>query len=125
MAALMMTSNRQDEALALLDKLPETDEIIRLKSATRLSASGTADLSEIAARLEATPDDDSIRIELALAQAGRSNYEAALDLLLSIVRSGGEGKDDARKAVIDIFDVLGDGHPLTTVYRRQLASALF
>jgi thioredoxin-like negative regulator of GroEL len=27
--------------------------------------------------------------------------------------------------MLDIFDVLGDGHPLTATYRRQLASALF
>ncbi len=125
LAALMMTSGRQADALALLDKLPATDEVARLKSAARLSASGTSDLTEITARLEASPDDDGIRIELALALAGRADYEPALDHLLGVVRSGGASKDDARKAIIDILDVLGDGHPLTTTYRRQLASALF
>jgi putative thioredoxin len=125
LAALLMTSNRQDEALAVLDKLPATDEVGRLQSAARLSASGASDLSEITHRLDAEPGDDSIRIELAMALAGRADYEPALDQLLGVIRSGGSAKDDARVAVIDILEVLGDGHPLTTTYRRQLASALF
>jgi putative thioredoxin len=125
LAALLMTSNRQDEALAVLDKLPATDEVGRLQSAARLSASGTSDLGEITHRLDANPEDDSIRIELALALAGRADYEPALEQLLGVIRSGGSAKDDARVAVIDILEVLGDGHPLTTTYRRQLASALF
>lgn len=125
LAALLMTSGNQDAALALLDKLPTTDEVAKLKSAARLRASGAVDLTEIEQRLDAAPDDDSIRIELALALAGRAEYEPALDHLLGVVRSSSEAKEDARKAVLEIFDVLGDGHPLITTYRRQLASALF
>ncbi|MCP4965383.1 MAG: thioredoxin [bacterium] len=125
LAALLMASDRQDEALQLLDRLPETAEVGRLRSAARLRASGASDLTEITQRLEAAPEDDRIRIELALAQAGRADYEPALEQLMDVIRSGGSSKEDARVAVIDIFDVLGDGHPLTTTYRRQLASALF
>jgi len=125
LAALLMTSKREDEALALLDKLPATDEVARLQSAARLSSSGSTNLTEITQRLDEAPDDDAVRIELALAQAGRADYEPALDQLLQVIRSGGAAKEDARRAVLDIFEVLGDGHPLTTTYRRQLASALF
>jgi thioredoxin-like negative regulator of GroEL len=45
--------------------------------------------------------------------------------MLAIVRGGGEGKEDARLAMVDIFGVLGAEHPLTATYRRQLASALY
>ena len=125
LAALLMTTNRQTEALALLDRLPPTDEVARLQSAARLSSSGDTDLGEIRQRIKATPDDGSIRIELALALAGRADYEPAFDELLEVIRSGGDAREDARKAILDVFEVLGDGHPLTTAYRRQLASALF
>ena len=125
LAALLMASNRHEEALALLDRLSATDEVGRLKSAARLSSLGTVDLAEITQRLDAAPEDDSIRIELALALAGRADYEPALEQLMTVIRSGGSSKEDARIAIVDIFDVLGDGHPLTTAYRRQLASALF
>ncbi len=69
--------------------------------------------------------NDEVRIELAKALAARAEYEPALDRLLSIVRDKGPLKDEARTAMIDIFGVLGDDHPLTLTYRRQLASALF
>ena len=125
LAALQIASGRHDEALVLLGKLAVTDEVERLQSAARLSASRGSDLSEIEQRLEADPDDARARIDLALALAGRAEYEPALDQLLTVVKARGEAKDDARKAMLDIFEVLGDGHPLTTTYRRQLASALF
>ena len=125
LAAMQIASGRHQEALILLGKLAVTDEVERLQSAARLSASRGSDLSEIEQRLEAAPQDDRIRIELALALAGKAEYEPALDQLLSVVRARGDAKDDARKAMLDIFDVLGDGHPLTNTYRRQLASALF
>ncbi len=125
LAALQIASGRHDEALVLLGKLAVTDEVERLQSAARLSASRGSDLSEIERRLEAAPENDATRIELAMALAGRAEYEPALDHLLTVVRARSTGKDDARKAMLDIFDVLGDGHPLTTTYRRQLASALF
>ena len=125
LAALQIASGRHDEALILLGKLAVTDEVERLQSAARLSASRGSDVAEIEKRLEAEPDSDPLRIELAMALAGRAEYEPALDQLLSVVKARGAGKDDARKAMLDIFEVLGDGHPLTTTYRRQLASALF
>ncbi|MDJ0952787.1 MAG: thioredoxin [Acidimicrobiia bacterium] len=125
LAALMIASGRQDEALVVLGKLAVTDEVERLQSAARLSASRGTDISDLTSRVTAAPDDDALRIELALALAAEAEYEPALDHLLGIVKGRGPAKEDARRAMLDIFEVLGDGHPLTTSYRRQLASALF
>ena len=125
LAALLIASGHQDEALIVLGKLAVTDEVERLQSAARLASSRGTDLSELANRLAADPENDALKIELAMALAGRAEYEPALDRLLEVIRGGGEGKEDARKAMLDIFEVLGDGHPLTTSYRRQLANALF
>ncbi len=33
--------------------------------------------------------------------------------------------DQARTGMVDVFEVLGDDHPLTITYRRELANALF
>ncbi|MEA2002491.1 MAG: thioredoxin [Actinomycetota bacterium] len=125
LAGLMIASGNIDEALIVLGKLAPTDEVERLQSAARLSASRGTDLNEIKTRLEGEAENSKIRIELAMALAARAEYEPALDQLLTVVRAAGPEKDDARKAMLDIFDVLGDGHPLTATYRRQLASALF
>ncbi len=125
LAALMIASGRQDDALVVLGKLAVTDEVERLQSAARLSASRGTDINDLTSRLAAAPDDEALRIELAMALAAKAEYEPALDHLLGVVKARGSAKDDARKAMLDIFEVLGDGHPLTTSYRRQLASALF
>ncbi len=125
LAALLIASSRQDEALIVLGKLAATDEVERLQSAARLSASRDTDLNELTAKLAGAPDDERLRIEVVMALAARAEYEPALDHLLSVVKARGASKEDARTAMLDIFEVLGDGHPLTTTYRRQLASALF
>jgi putative thioredoxin len=125
LAALLIASGRQDEALIILGKLAITDEVERLQSAARLATSRGSDVSEIVKRLDADPESSKIKIELAMALAARAEYEPALDRLLEVVRARGDAKEEARKAMLDVFEVLGDGHPLTTTYRRQLANALF
>lgn len=53
-------------------------------------------------------------------------YEAALPEWLRLVeRDRKYRKDAARKAMLVIFALLGDEHPLTMAYRRKLMSALY
>lgn len=53
--------------------------------------------------------------------AARERYKEALDGML-----GALGDDpSAREAMLDLFAVLGDDHPLTKEYRAKLASTLF
>jgi putative thioredoxin len=54
------------------------------------------------------------------------NYEPALAEFLNIVGQNRKYRNDgARKAMIMIFDLLGDQHPLTKLYRKQLTLALY
>ena len=78
---------------------------------------------------EATPSGDS-ELEQQYAQACQltleEDYEAALPLFLDIVGTSRKFKEDgARKAMLTIFNLLGDEHPLTKDYRKKLMLQLY
>ena len=125
LASLLIDRGETDEALIVLGRLVPDAEVDRLQSAARLKASSGHDLSDLETRLASDPDNEELRIEFAKALAARAEFEPALDRLLLVVRNKGPLKDEARTAMLDIFEVLGDEHPLTLTYRRQLAGALF
>jgi putative thioredoxin len=125
LAALLIDQGDTEEALIVLGKLVPDAEVDRLQGAARLRKAAGTDISVLEAAVNADPEDDAAQLELARALASRDEYEPALDRMLTIVRNGGERKEDARLAMVDIFGVLGSDHPLTSSYRRQLASALY
>jgi putative thioredoxin len=54
------------------------------------------------------------------------DYEGALQTLLGIVGRDRKYRNDAaRKTMITLFDLLGDSHPLTRDYRKQLTQTLY
>jgi len=54
------------------------------------------------------------------------NYPAALEQFLTILTSDRRFREDgARKAMLSVFDLLGDDHPLTKDYRKRLVMALY
>jgi putative thioredoxin len=125
LAALLIAAGDTDEALIVLGRLSPTPEVERLQSAARLTASRDDDVADLELRLEEDQESEETRLDLARALAARAEFEPALDHLLQLVRAKGERWDEARKAIVDIFGVLGDEHPLTATYRRQLANALY
>lgn len=55
-----------------------------------------------------------------------ADYETAMQGFLGIVKQDRKYREDgARKALLMVFDLLGDEHPLTKEYRKQLTSALY
>ena len=125
LAAMLIARGEPGDALILLGKLPRSAEVERLEATARVASNGSIDLSDLESRLATDPDDTAARLELGRALAGNGEYEVALDHLLAVVRTGDERRDAARRAMVDVFGVLGEGHPITATYRRLLANELF
>ncbi len=125
LAALLIDKGDTDEAMIVLGKLVPDTEVERLQAAARLRGSAGIDLSELEAAVHEDPSNDEAQLELARALAAHAEYEPALDRMLEVVRRKGDLKEEARKAMVDIFGVLGPDHPLTATYRRELANALY
>lgn len=127
-----LAMNEGDSATALehLDKVPivadERKEADRLIARLNLQAGGAANEAALREKVKAEPSNIAARFELAQALAGAEKYEEALNEFLTIVKTDREFQDDgARKAIIQIFEVLGSDDPLTDKYRSELAKVLF
>lgn len=58
--------------------------------------------------------------------AAKSNFEAAMDGLLDVLRQDKRyRKGEPRLVMLGIFELLGDDDPVTREYRNELASVLF
>jgi putative thioredoxin len=113
------------EAKELLARLPATlPEVERLLAELDIGAA-TVDDAEIE-RLRRTvatdPFDEVSLLRLGRAEAAAGRYSEALAVLLAGVQ---RGVADARPAMLEIFQLLGEENPLTADYRRKLAAALF
>lgn len=116
------------EALRILSSYPNDQRANQLRGeiGLRKASSGVGDQQALEARLAADPKDAAAHYELGMAQAAAADYEPALNHLLSLVRLDRSYKDDAgRKAMLDLFSLLGDDSPLTQSYRKQLSYLLF
>ncbi len=122
-----------EEALALLERVVGTpaieQEAERVAAELRTRAAAPADggeLTALEARARANPSDLSARIEYGRALAAARRYEPALAELLACVEADAHfGEDAARKAMLDVFGVLGGAHDLVQEYRAKLAGLLF
>jgi putative thioredoxin len=125
LATLLIDAERFDEALQILEPISANQEVDRLRAAARVGTIDTTAIPELQVKLNADPGNVPVRIELGRALAADNQYEPALEALLDAVLEGGDTRDDARTAMLDVFEVLGPDHELTATYRRKLASALF
>jgi putative thioredoxin len=131
LARLAMNAGENDAALDFLDSISaaanERKEAERLMARLRLhGGAAEQDLDALRARVEAEPENLEARLALAQALAGREKYQEALAEFLEIVKTDRTFQDDAaRKAILQIFEVLGSDDPLTDQYRAELAKVLF
>lgn len=97
LAELLVGQGENDEALALLEKIPETAETRRVAALARLGGEPVA----------AAVADDGV--------------EAKLDALLDRVKDDAE----ARQEFVDLLEVMGPDDPRTAEYRKALSTRLF
>ncbi len=118
------------EALALLGRVSAegapAQEAERLAARLRTQGEGAPDEAALRARVAADPNDLAARVELGRALAARERWEDALAELLAAIRLGPDRDDGAaRKAMLDVFALLGPQHPTTARWRGELAKALY
>ncbi|QLF93123.1 thioredoxin [Pseudomonas sp. ABC1] len=82
--------------------------------------------ADLKSRLAQDANDDEASYQLAIHQLARQQYETALDALLKLfVRNRTYADGLPHKTLLQIFELLGNDHPLVTQYRRRLYQALY
>ncbi|SFP18695.1 thioredoxin [Pseudomonas borbori] len=120
-----------DEAQSVLDAV-KGDEHKQALAGARAQLTflrQAADMPEVAdlkTRLAQNAEDDEASYQLALQQLARQHYEPALDALLKLfIRNRNYADGLPHKTLLQVFDLLGNEHPLVTAYRRKLYQAIY
>ena len=128
----LLKAGRAADAREILENISEDlakdPAIESLRSAISLAAeaSKAGDVSALRAKVEADPDDHRARIDLANALLANDAREEAVDQLLESVRRDRQWNDAAaRKRLLKLFEVFGEGDPLTSQARMRLSAILF
>lgn len=129
LASLLAARGEDDAALSLLERVgpgQRRQEADRLAASIRIRQSGAGDEAGLRARVEASPDDLEARFTLAQSLAAAGRHDEALAHYLTLVKRDRTFRDDgARKAMLDIFELLGPGSELADRFRAELAKILF
>lgn len=117
-------------AEATLDALPDAEkqkpEVVALRSHLYFEAqvAGVPAAAELEAALDANPEDHEALFRLGLRRVVDGDYDSAMALLLELMRRNrGFGEDAARRALLKVFELLGND-PRVGQYRRLMASLL-
>ncbi len=120
-----------DGAQALIDSLSDEDrdrdEVRELQAQLKLAKQlqDIGDPNELKQRIEQNPDDLDALLKMSHYLTAQQQYEAAMELLLQIMKKDRSFGDDAgRKGLLDLFELLGADHPLTKTWRRKMFSLL-
>lgn len=125
--ALARVAEAEQTLATLAPAARDQPEAVALRAGlefARLAETGPS-LPELETAVSANPADTEARYRLSARQVLAGRHEAAMQNLLEIVRRDRKFRDDAgRKALLAVFQLLGNNHELVKKYRPLLASAL-
>ena len=128
----LLLAGDTESAEAALDAVPadlaDDPAIAQAKSALALAADApdAGELDAFEAAVAADPDDHQARFDLAAAQIGAGQRDAAADNLLHIVAADREWNDDAARAkLLSLFEAVGLEDAWVAGQRRRLSLILF
>ena len=128
----MLLAGDVEGAQAVLDALPPEiagdPAIAQAKSALALAADApdAGELAAFEAAVAADPGNHQARFDLAAAQIGGGQRDAAADNLLHIVASDREWNEGAARAkLLELFEAVGLEDPWVAAQRRRLSLILF
>lgn len=124
LAGLLADRGDTDEARALLERVPADDEVARLRAELNIAAGARDDGTRDRLRAAADGGAPEAALELGRALAAEGDHEGGLHALL-VAAAAPPTRDAARTAILEVFQLLGDGHELVRATRPRLASALF
>ena len=122
LAPLLIERGETDEARTLLGRIPAEARARRLLAELALGGGGDEDVDAL--RAAAAGGDAGAALRLGKALAARGDHAAALPVLLEAVRDAAT-REEARDAVLRVFDVVGADDDLVRTWRPRLAAALF
>lgn len=129
-AQIHAAAGRLDLAEQAIDSLPaeaqDKPEVARLRGQMFFDRIAGPELtaSDAAAAVATDPDDVAARYRLAAVQAVEGDLENAMDNFLTVMQTDrGYDEDGARKALLKLFDMLGDD-PAATRYRARMFTLL-
>ena len=127
LAETLMGAGRFEEAERSLEGVAE--EVagpLREQLAFARAAAEAPDLDALQAALEKDPGDSTARYQLGTRLLAAGDYEAALEAFLELMRRDRAYGDDAgRKALLQVFEMLGAEDERVGRYRRLMARALY
>jgi len=128
---LMIREGRYDLAQEVLQSLSyevrQTEQVTAMLAKIEFSVNAAALPSEeeLLKAISLNPKDCKARHQLSTLFTMQGHYEKAFEQLLEIVKYDRQYEDDAgRKAMLKLFDMLGD-NPLVSQYRRKMMAILY
>ncbi|MBF0182961.1 MAG: tetratricopeptide repeat protein [Magnetococcales bacterium] len=131
MIRVLLNSQRSEEAGKYFARLPiktaESQEGKLLRARIAFSGGQNKDsLEDLQEKVAVAPGNPAARLALGHALVRQERYAEGMDHFLEALRREKNTQDStARKALLQVFDLLGQSHPLVAEYRPKLSSLLF
>jgi putative thioredoxin len=127
MCKLLKHEERYEEALKVINALPaairNNAEITQFHDLLSfyVDIDSTKNITELNAQLKASPDDIEAKQQLIAHYVIQQQYEQAFEQLVNIMDTEpGYADNYAQKAMLRVFNLLGQKHPLVVKYRPAL-----